>query len=111
MGTLLASVAPRALNSGLWVLPLVNSYGQGFANGGTPGLVPYPFSKANAGPGQVDPDSLARCLLGNAYAVWVMRDRLNLNISHRIRSLPSDPCHSNGFQVIKKIKYLQNMQQ
>ena len=55
MGTLLASVAPRALNSGLWVLPLVNSYGQGFANGGTPGLVPYPFSKANAGPGQVDP--------------------------------------------------------
>ena len=37
----------------------------------------YHFSEVNDGPGQEDPDSLTRCLLGNAYEVWVESDRLN----------------------------------
>jgi hypothetical protein len=104
MRLLLASIAPRALNSGLWVRRFVNSCGQGFANGGTPGLGRYPFSGVNDGPGQEDPDSLTRCLLDNAYAVWDESDKLKLHINHRIRSFSSDPCRSNGFQVIKKNK-------
>jgi len=63
---LLASMAPRALNTGLWVRLLVNTCGQGFANGGTTVLGRYPFSQVNDGPGQENPDSLARCLLDNA---------------------------------------------
>ena len=71
MRLLLASIAPLALNSGLWVRRLVNSCGQGFANGRTPGLGRYSFSEVDDGPGQEDPDSISRCLLGNAYDVWV----------------------------------------
>ena len=111
MRLLVASIAPRALNSELWVRRLVNSCGQGFLNGGPPGLGRYHFSEVNDGPGQEDPDSLTRCLLGNAYEVWVERDRMNLHINHRIRSVSSDPCHSDGLQAIKKINYLQHMQQ
>jgi hypothetical protein len=107
---LLAPIAPRPLNSVLLLRRLLNSCERGFANGGTPGLGRNPFSEVNDGPGQEDPDSLTRCLLDNAYEVWVESDKLNLHIIHRIRSFPSDPCHSNGFQVIKKIKYLQDMQ-
>ena len=78
-------MAPWALNLGLWVRLLVNSWGAGFANGGTPGLGRYPFSEVNDGPGQEDPDSLTRCLVDNAYAVWVESDKLNLHNIDRIR--------------------------
>ncbi len=39
---LIASMATLALNSGLWVRRLFNSFGEGFANGGSPlsGVVP-----------------------------------------------------------------------
>jgi len=36
MRLLVASIAPRALNSELWVRRLVNSCGHGFLNGGPP---------------------------------------------------------------------------
>jgi hypothetical protein len=39
-----------------------------------------------------------------------LRDKINVDIIHRIRSFPSDPCHTNGLQAIKKNKYLQDMQ-
>ena len=61
-----------------------------------------PVFEINDEPGHEDPDSLTRCLLDNAYEVLVESDKLNLHIIHRIRSFPSDQCHSNGLQAIKK---------
>ena len=52
MRLLLASIAPRALSTELWVRRLVNSCGQGCANGGTHVLGRYPVSEVNDGPGQ-----------------------------------------------------------
>jgi hypothetical protein len=104
MGPLMISIATRALISRLWVRRLVNSCEAGFANGGYPGLGRCPVSEVYDGTEQEDPDPLTRCLLDNAYAVWVESDKLGLHIVHRIHSFSSDPCRSNGFQVIKKIK-------
>jgi hypothetical protein len=110
MRLLQASIAPRALNSELWVRRLVNSCGQGFANGGTPGLGRYPFYEVNDGPGQEDPDRLIRCLVDDAYQVWVERDKMNSHMIHQIQSLPWVPSHSNGFQPTPRDKYLQDIQ-
>lgn len=74
---LMAYVAPRALHSGLWVRRLVNSWVAGFANGGNSGLGGWLVSEVDDGTGQEDPDRLIRCLVENAYGVWVKRDKLN----------------------------------
>ena len=103
-------MAQRALHSGLWVRRLVNSWGTGFANGGNSGLGRCLVSEVDDGTVQEDPDRLIRCLVDDAYQVWVKRDKMNPNDIHQIRSLPWVPCHSNGFQTIKKISYLQDMQ-
>ena len=96
-------MAPRALHSGLWVRRLVNFWVEGFANGGYPGLVRCLGSEVNDGTGQEGPDRLIRCLLDNAYQVWVERDRMVLYVANQIRSLPCVPCHSNGFQATQEI--------
>ena len=41
-------------------------------------------SKVNDGTGQEELDPLTRCLLDNAYAVWVERDKINSHMIHRI---------------------------
>jgi|688.fasta_scaffold254577_2 hypothetical protein len=110
MRLLMAFMATRALHSRLWVRRLVNSCGAGFANGGYPGLGRCFVSEVYDGTGQEYPDPLTRCLLDNAYKLWVVRDMLNLHIIHRIQSCPRNPCHNNDFQASKKINYLQDMQ-
>jgi hypothetical protein len=90
-------MAPRALHSGLWVRRLVNSWGAGFANGGNSGLGRCLVYRVADGTSQEDPDRLIRCLVGDAYQVWVERDRMNLQIANQIRSLPWATRHSNGF--------------
>jgi len=67
MRSLMASMAQRALHSGLWVRRLVNSCGAGFANSGYPGSGRYPVSEVKDGTCQEDLDPLIRCLLDNAY--------------------------------------------
>jgi hypothetical protein len=57
---LIASMATLALNSGLWVRRLLNSFGEGFAYGESPFQGRYPASEVNDGdcpekPGQVNP--------------------------------------------------------
>jgi hypothetical protein len=106
----MASMAPRALQSGLWVRRLVNFWGAGFAQVVYPGSGRCLVFEINDGTGQEDPDRLIRCFADDAYEVWVERDKMNPNVIHQIRSLPWVPCHSNGFQIIKKISYLQDMQ-
>jgi hypothetical protein len=103
-------VAPWALNSGLWVRRLVNSCGADFANGGYRGSGRYPGSEVKDGTGEEDPDRLIRCLVDDAYEVWVERDKINSHIIHQIRSLPWDAFISNGFQAIKKTNCLQDKQ-
>ena len=63
-----------------------------------------PLCEVNDSPGQEIPDPLPPpgVCIGNAYEVWDERDKLNLYIIHGIQTLPSDPCHSNGLQAIKK---------
>ena len=73
----MANMAPRALHSGLWVRRLVNSWVTGFANGGNSGLGWCLVSEVDDGTGQEDPDRLTRCLVENAYGMWVKRDQLN----------------------------------
>ncbi len=102
MRLLQASIAPRALNSELWVRRLVNSCGQGFANGGTPGLGRYPFYEVNDGPGQEDPDHFIRCLVDDAYQVWVERDRMIQHVTNQIRSLPWVPVTAMAFKLSKR---------
>jgi hypothetical protein len=103
-------MAPRALNAGLGVRRLVNSWREGFAKSGYSGTGRWPVFEINDGTGQEDPDRLIRCFADDAYEVWVERDKMNPNVIHQIRSLPWVPCHSNGFQTIKKISYFQDMQ-
>jgi hypothetical protein len=71
MRVLMASMATRDLNSGLWVRGLVNSCGAGFANGGNSGLGRCLVSGVDDGTGQEDPDRLIRGLVDDAYQVWV----------------------------------------
>jgi hypothetical protein len=66
MGPVIASMATRALHSGLWIRRLVNSWGAGFANGGNSGLGRCLVSEVVDGNGQEDPDRLIRCLVDNA---------------------------------------------
>ena len=73
----MANMAPRALQSGLWVRRLVNSWVAGFANGGNSGVGRCRLSEVDDGTGQEDPDRLTRCLVENAYGMWVKRDQLN----------------------------------
>jgi len=51
-------VATLALNSGLWVRRLLNSFGEGFANGGSPFQGRYPASEINDGTCPEKPDHL-----------------------------------------------------
>jgi hypothetical protein len=46
---LIASMATLALNSGLWVRRLLNSFGEGYAYGGSPFQGPCPASEVNDG--------------------------------------------------------------
>jgi len=73
----MAYVAPSALNSGLWVRRLVDSWVAGFANGGNSGLGRCRLSEVDDGTGQEDPDRLIRCLVENAYGVRVKPDKLS----------------------------------
>lgn len=82
MRSLMASTAPRALHSGLWVRRLVNSWGTGFANGGNSGLGRCLVSEVDDGTGQEEPVRLIRCLADDDYQVWVERDKMNLHIIH-----------------------------
>jgi hypothetical protein len=107
----MAFMATRALNSGLRVRRLVNSCGSGFGNGGYPVLWRRPAYEVEYGLGQENPDFLARCFLGNAYEVWVERDRMDMRIIRVNQTLPWKPCHSNSIQTNKNINYLQDMQQ
>ena len=105
MRPLMASMAPWALNLGLWVRRLDNSCGQGFANSGYPGSGRCPGSEVKDDTGEEEPDRLIRCLVDDAYEVWVERDKINPHIIHQIRSLPWVPCHSNGFQTTQEINF------
>jgi hypothetical protein len=49
---LIASMATLALNSGLWVRRLLNSFGEGFANGGAPFRGGTPPQRLTMGPVQ-----------------------------------------------------------
>ena len=77
MRLLMAFMATRALHSRLWVRRLVNSWVAGLANGGNSGLGGWLVSEVDNGTGQEDPDRLTRCLVENAYGMWVKRDQLN----------------------------------
>jgi hypothetical protein len=44
---LIVSMAPLALNSGLWVRRLLNSFGEGWAYGRSPFQGAYPTSEVN----------------------------------------------------------------
>jgi hypothetical protein len=55
---LIASMATLALNSGLWVRRLLNSFGEGFAYGGNPFQGRCPASEVNDGGCPEKPDHL-----------------------------------------------------
>jgi hypothetical protein len=55
---LIASKATLALNSGLWVRRLLNSFGEGFAYGGSPFQGRYAASEVNDGDCPEKPDHL-----------------------------------------------------
>ena len=63
-------------------------------------------------------ETVKRCpiLLFGACLAWgidvlIIHDKLITDMIHQIRSLLCDPCHSNGFQTIKKINFLEGKQQ
>ena len=67
-----------------------------------PGLGRYHFSEVNDGPGQENPDRLIRCLVDDAYQVWVERDRMIQHITNQIRSLPWVPVTAMAFKLSKR---------
>jgi hypothetical protein len=110
MRSLIASTAPRALHSGLWVRRLVNFWGAGFAQVVYHGSGRCLVFEINDCTGQEDPDRLIRCFADDAYEVWVERDKISFIKSDRYHRFhvtalvfkpPKRPTPSGHFEVVR----------